>query len=260
MKLCFSTLGCPDWTLEQIAENGACYGFGGVELRLHQDGRHVDTSFDTQKRADTRRLFAEHKLEIAALSGYTRFDADDPDELSANGEALLQNAQLCHDLNAPYLRTFLGANGINGKGTEALRRYCDKVQGLGVTVLVEIHVGMGLPTGKDAAGLIKAVGGAGLRVLWDIHHSLTSGESAADTWDAVGAHIRHIHMKDACVDHKPCLPGKGVLPLGDVLQVLQNAGFGGYLSFEWEKTWLPELEAPETSFPLYIDYMKKFKM
>ena len=33
MKLSFATLGCPKWTLEQIAANAKAMGFDGVELR-----------------------------------------------------------------------------------------------------------------------------------------------------------------------------------------------------------------------------------
>jgi len=37
MKLSFTTLGCPDWSLEQIAKNARAFGFDGVELRTHAD-------------------------------------------------------------------------------------------------------------------------------------------------------------------------------------------------------------------------------
>ncbi|MCL2702845.1 MAG: sugar phosphate isomerase/epimerase [Defluviitaleaceae bacterium] len=255
MKLCFSTLGCPGWTLNQIAGYGAGYGFDGVELRLHPDGRHVDTSFDAQKRADTRNLFAAHGLAIAALSGYTQFNSDDTDVLLDNGETLLRSARLAADLNAPYLRTFIGQGGLSGKGAEILRRYCDKALELGVAVLAEIHAGTGLPTGGEAAVLLKTVDSAGLNILWDIHHSLTGNESLEDTWNAVGPRIRHVHAKDACPANHPCLPGKGALPLKDAVGLLKRAGYGGYLSFEWEKTWLPDLEEPEIALPLYVEYI-----
>ena len=41
MKLGFSTLGCPDWSLGQIASNAKNYGYDGVELRVHQDHNHI---------------------------------------------------------------------------------------------------------------------------------------------------------------------------------------------------------------------------
>ncbi len=33
MKLAFSTLGCPDWTLEQCVAAAGAYGYAGIELR-----------------------------------------------------------------------------------------------------------------------------------------------------------------------------------------------------------------------------------
>ena len=107
VKLSFSTLGCPGWTLAQIAENGARYGYDGVELRIsgHQ---HVDPSLCPEERKAIRELFAQQGLAIVALSGYTEFTGDNAEALAQNGEALVQNILLARDLGAAYVRTFHG--------------------------------------------------------------------------------------------------------------------------------------------------------
>ena len=255
MKLSFSTLGCPDWTLEQLARNGASYGFNGVELRI-SGNRHVDPAFDAAKRKAVRALFADHGLAIACLSGYTQFCGDDAAVLKENGAALLRNAGLAADLGAAYVRSFLGDGGdFTGRGAEVLRWACDKARERGVTVLLEIHDA--LKTGAQAAQMLAAVNSAGLAVLWDIHHSLTGGESPEETWHQLGRNIRHVHMKDADAANHPCLMGCGVLPCAQIARLLEQNGFDGYVSFEWEKMWLPELDGPEIALPHYIEFMRK---
>ncbi len=33
MKISFTTLGCPDWDIDTICQNGQAYGFDGVDFR-----------------------------------------------------------------------------------------------------------------------------------------------------------------------------------------------------------------------------------
>ena len=38
LKVAFSTVACPHWTLERAARAAAEYGYDGVELRTFDDG------------------------------------------------------------------------------------------------------------------------------------------------------------------------------------------------------------------------------
>ena len=38
---------------------------------------------------------------------------------------------------------------------------------------------------------------------------------------------------------------------------LKVAGFDGWLSFEWDKKWHPELAEPEVALPPYVEYMQQ---
>ena len=84
------------------------------------------------------------------------------------------------------------------------------------------------------------------------------------TWSEVGKSIAHIHIKDGINRHDPewhdfkyTRLGEGELPLYDLLDLLKNAGFDGYLSFEWEIAWRPELqELPPVSYT-HLDVYKR---
>ncbi|MCL2363743.1 MAG: sugar phosphate isomerase/epimerase [Defluviitaleaceae bacterium] len=255
MKLCFSTLGCPDWDITQVAQNAAAYGFDGVELRIRDD-RHVDPALTKNERAHIKDMFAARGVDIPIISGYTTFYGSDPTRLKENEDKLIINAELAADLGVKYVRTFIGELGaFTEVGAQYLHAAGNRAAALGVTVLVEIHDVIN--SGKKAAELIDMVNSPGVAILWDIHHSLRDGESPQDTWRHVGAHIRHVHIKDADAAHNLCLMGEGVLPVPAIIKLLAEKNFDGFLSFEWEKMWVPSLPNPEIALPHYLAYMRE---
>jgi sugar phosphate isomerase/epimerase len=47
------------------------------------------------------------------------------------------------------------------------------------------------------------------------------------------------------------------VPLRDAIGALRTAGYDGYVSFEWEKHWRPEIEDPEIALPDFRDAMRE---
>lgn len=256
MKLSFSTLGCPGWDLPTIAARASAYGFDGVELRIGGD-KHVDPSMDACTRQETRRLFEERGIAICSLGGYTLFDSDDRDSLEANKQQMLKNIEMACDLGAPYVRTFMGGklpDGDIGIRAEYLHECSEIAHQNGVMILIETHDAN--KSGKRCAEIIKAADSAGIGVLWDMHHTCRDGETPAQTYAQLGSLIRHLHLKDAKADHRLCLMGEGVLPISEVVRVLEENRYQGFLSLEWEKMWVPELDEPEVALPQYVAYMR----
>lgn len=258
MKLSFCTLGCPAWDLPTIAARAAEYGFDGVELRIGGD-KHVDCTMDTQQRAETRRLFEERGVEIRSLSGYTLFGSGDAVTLEQNKQQTIRNAILARDLGAKYVRVFMGEGlpleGDIGIRAEYLHDSGEAALAEGITVLVETHDLSS--SAKRTAEIVKAADSDGVGVLWDIHHTVISKETPEQAYAYLGKHIKHLHMKDATADDKLCHLGEGLMPLREIIRVLRANGYDGYLSYEWEKMWVPELDDPEIAFPKYIAYMRQ---
>jgi glucosamine-6-phosphate deaminase len=50
----------------------------------------------------------------------------------------------------------------------------------------------------------------------------------------------------------PALPGEGDVPAARVLARLARDGYAGFVSFEWEKRWHPEIAEPEVALPSFI--------
>ena len=64
----------------------------------------------------------------------------------------------------------------------------------------------------------------------------------------------HVHIKDSVTtddSFQYCLPGEGDVPLGEIIDLLRSVSYQGWLSFEWEKRWHPELAEPEVALPAF---------
>ena len=74
------------------------------------------------------------------------------------------------------------------------------------------------------------------------------------------AHLRHVHLKDL---KRQCrgtanyvLTGEGEFPFDTMFAALEGVRYEGFLSFEWEKHWHPELAPPEVALPHFMEWWK----
>jgi sugar phosphate isomerase/epimerase len=51
----------------------------------------------------------------------------------------------------------------------------------------------------------------------------------------------------------PVLAGHGRVSFAKALAVIKELHYDGYVSFEWEKYWRPEIEEPEIALPDFIN-------
>jgi hypothetical protein len=54
------------------------------------------------------------------------------------------------------------------------------------------------------------------------------------------------------------LLGEGDIPVLDGLRHLQESGYDGCISVEWEKKWHPEIAEPEVAFPQYMRILRTY--
>jgi sugar phosphate isomerase/epimerase len=80
------------------------------------------------------------------------------------------------------------------------------------------------------------------------------------TAQAVAPYLAHVHLRDARPMGKehwtPVLAGRGLVPFERVVQELRQFDYRGYVSFEFEKYWHPEIEEPEVSLPDFAAAMR----
>lgn len=262
--LSWSTLGCPDWTLEQAAEQAATNGYRALEVRL-LDGEIIPADLSAGQRQRIKRVMAQTGVGIIALGLSTRFSATDPAERQKNVRDLERYIELASDLGVPYVRTF-GGNVMEGatvsqtidwvaEGVSAAMSTAEKHS---VTVLLETHDAF--CRGEEVAAVLAQVPHERFKAVWDVHHPFRMGESINDTWRLIGGRTAHIHIKDG--RRRPdgswqlVLLGQGEVPCRQIVELLHKNGYQGYISAEWEKKWHPEIEAPEVAMPQHAETLR----
>lgn len=268
MKLSVTTLGCPDWSLEEAIERVASYGFDGIDFRglggqmdittLPEFGRDVDA---------TLRQIQEAGLVVSGVSSSVRCLPTDSAQRQGYRDELSRYCELARRLQCQMVRVFGGkvAEGTSPAealkiAAENLRAYAEIAEGCGVKLAVETHDDWS--GSQRMAELLGAVDHPAVGVLWDVCHPWrVTGEGPQQTFETIGRWIVYTHFKDARRradgSIELCSFGQGDIPLGQCLRVLRDGGYDGWLTFEHEKRWHRELPGPEEAFPRYVEVMRR---
>ena len=268
MKLSFSTLACPDWTLPQIIAIGSAAGYDGIELRFveNEDSLWKLPVFRGQELASAKRALSDHGLTISCLDTSSRFHFPDAEERArwlTEGERM---ADLAAALGAPGIRVFgdtiqPGADRASTRSwiADSIRTLAEYTGPKGIEVWLETHGDFA--TASETAVILAQAGGAHTGVIWDPANCLVeSGERPQEGAARLGASIRHIHIKDLRQNHgswKPVLTGDGDFPLPEVRTALQQLGYDRFVSFEWEKKWHPDIADATVALPHFVRWFRE---
>jgi sugar phosphate isomerase/epimerase len=269
MKLSFTTLGCPDWTLRQIVENAAQMGYKGVDLRGLLEDIDISTRPEfTTGLNETKTLFTDHGVAISGIAISARYAVVDPAEKQHWFDETRRNMELAAKLGTHILRVY-GGKVPEGHTVESimpivvqnLREIGDEAEEYDVTLALETH-----DDWTDSAVFARLMAEADhprVRVLWDLHHPFrTNREPAKVTYKNLAPYTVSIHVKDSLPNpdgsHTYVLLGEGDVPLKSMLDMLVADGYDGYAILEWEKRWHRELAEPEIAFPQYVSKMREW--
>jgi glucosamine-6-phosphate deaminase len=274
MKLSFSTLGCPSWSLARVIDAAGRYGYDGIELRFLEDGDALWERPDLRGAGarETLARLADAGLEISCVDSRSFFHHPDAAARRHALDEAKRSVDVAVAVGAPGVRVFgdrvqAGADLASTRGwiAESLAALRDAARPAGVEVWLETHGDFA--TGAAAGSLLELVSGEGLGVIWDPANAFSEfGESPEDGAHALGlARIRHVHLKDerrpappkAPLPWTPVLMGAGEFPAVSVLQTLQGLGYDRWVSFEWEKRWHPQIEEPEIALPHFVAWASR---
>ncbi|MBD0735010.1 sugar phosphate isomerase/epimerase family protein [Streptomyces sp. NPDC088197] len=243
MKLAFSTLGVPALPIEQVVRLATENGFHGVELRA-SDEEPVHPGLSAGERADVVEQFGKAGVEILTVAAYAKVAApgDDQPVLDEIGAAMT----LAADLGASYVRVFPGGGDTESQEADAvaarrLAAVAPVAADLGVRVLLETHDSH--RGGADVARILGLVGHQGVGTIWDVMHTWLAGEQPSTTYPALAPYLGYVQVKDiaSAADTTPLALGAGVLPLAETVEVLSRADWDGWLCWEYEKRWYPQV-------------------
>lgn len=245
----FSSLGCPEFSLEEMMDLATKHGLRALELRSMRGSNELPQALQAEFGTPAellKVLQTRPGIPIVALGTSLRLIGDQ----QAAREAFLEYVPWAEALGVPRLRVFDGGQALDeGELQDAVQtvnwwRERRAASGWKVDLMVETH--NSLLTAPRLRRFLEAAPGTG--ILWDTHHTWRrGGEDPAVTWHAIRDHVCHVHVKDsvsvpgAKLPYTYVLPGRGEFPMPRLRELLAADRFRGPVILEWERMWHPEL-------------------
>ena len=267
MKLAFSTLGCPDWELSQIVTSARRWGYEGIELRALAGSLDLlsRAEFAPAQLATTRKHFEDEGLEICCVDTSCTFHSEDADERAQQVRIALAHADFAAKLGAPLIRVFPDKiqTGAEREATRdwiatSLREIAERLPE-GVNVGLETHGDFART--ECAAEIVTLASHPQVKLIWDVANSVAAGDAIQEAARTVRPYLAHVHLRDAKpvsgAEHwLPVLAGHGRVSFAEAITAIRELGYDGFVSFEWEKYWHPEIEEPEIALPDFINTIR----
>jgi sugar phosphate isomerase/epimerase len=267
MRLAFSTLACPAWSLDQIFEAAPRYGYDGIEMRILA-GEVLTPALPAMIRQQVRTMSRRMAIPIICVDTSVSVGQTDSTTRAAQLQDGLAMLALAAQWEAPAIRIFtfipMGADSTTAfnAAVDGWSQLAVRGAELGIKVLVETHDP--IATGAGVASLLNAIPNLAAGALWDMLHPYRLGETPETTLSALGKRLHHVHVKDGQqpVDGGSTWPltllGEGSVPVPHILRLLQAEGYSGWLSVEWEKKWHPEIAEPDIALPQHSAQLREY--
>jgi sugar phosphate isomerase/epimerase len=267
VKIAFSTLACPAWNLDRVLETAVRLRFDGVELRFIEldDQLWRRPEFSGAGLKQTVRRLRDAGIRVCCVDTSCFFHHPDAKLRQAALEMGQAMIELAAALAAPAIRVF-GDRVQPGADRAATVQWI--VEGVSALAAVgrQHRIETWLETHGDFARaadtkkILQAAGPEGTGVIWDPLNSFSEfGEDPADGLEVLGPGLRHVHIKDARRKEfpwEPVLMGTGDFPAARLVGMLRKIDYPGFVSFEWEKRWHPQIPEPEVALPHFIRWMR----
>lgn len=242
-----SSLGCPEFSLEQVLALAQRHHLEAVELRTLSGSLDLPAVL-AAVHGTPAGLAARLKMApvpVVALDTSLKLAGNTP----ADRAGFLQFLPWAEAAGIRWLRVFDGGKAADDATLRAMAetvawwRAEKKTHGWQAEIMVETHDTLcTVPSLRRFLALAP-----GTAILWDAQHTWRKGgEDPLATWRELRPHIVHIHVKDSISrpsakhPYTYVLPGDGEFPIAPLRAALQ-AEFAGTVSFEWEKLWHPYL-------------------
>ena len=263
MKLSFWTLGTPGWSNDAVVAAAKRFGFQGVDIRC-AGGGNISLASKAYEVGDLKRLFADADIEIASMLAYNQRGGDDGVDWPAIQDDLIANASVAQRLGTSAMRVNAGRPAPGSTWPAYLEGLAAALRATiaaapDVSLLVQNHPGSisAVQTGELAAMVNSERFGIG----FSPDHCIDMDEDLVTVARQVAPWVRQVHLADrerTSDGHlKACLPGRGIVPNRQVLDVLAGQGFDGWISFKWEKPTYPELPDASEALPHFVSFMSK---
>jgi sugar phosphate isomerase/epimerase len=197
-------------------------------------------------------------LITVAVTAYTRFVSSLAAERQSNLDELKRYTDLAAELDAPYVRTFLGElpegtklnSSLYRDMSDCLNLASEYAESVGVKIAIEPHDDF--VRASTIVPILSQVQSPSLRVIWDIGNAFAASEGPEESFALLKDRLAYVQVKDgkgSDPNWQLCRLGEGDVPLGQAFEMLMANNYEGAFSVEWEYAWHPELDPPDIALP-----------
>ncbi len=257
MKIAFSTLACPDWTLQQAVDQAAGLGYLGVDMRsfLSVQERMVNDPMSLDP-TEVDSIFDDAGVTPLCLSTGVKFDKmiDPPllGRIFVNEEAGVSDTKQFVDFAARAGVEFVRVYGCDLPAAEPLtwstRRVTERLKLAAQTcrnteVRLLIENAGSFARSVDLLELIERVDSQWLGASYNMLAAVNAGECPVDGVRALADHLRIVRVSDVDDDGNPVMLGEGRFPIAKLIETLRDINYTGWIVYEYPKLWCPGLKA-----------------
>ncbi len=266
MQIAFSTLACPDWTLNRIARIAGELAYDGVELRTFGFGPPApgaDLVFDAalSDPVKVRGILAEHGVAASCLATGLKFDRivfppvigraiTDQERETRSAKRLIE---LASAMGCPAMRVFAFESHGRETRKSAVRRIVwrlsmavDAARHTGVRVALEN--GGSFARASDLLEILDQIPSPALGASYSVAAAKHAGEDPVAGLDLLGERASVVRVKG----HKagrPCLLADGEDPNAEVVRALSARRSTATLVYEYDRLWHDERTRASTPEP-----------
>lgn len=289
MKIAGHTMGTPEYTVAEAIKLFHKIGIEGAEVVV-QDGYRsgISCACGREELSSVKKAAEENHVAISCLTPYNSYFNDLNDDIrAAEIKGIRKVIDACAYLGARFIRIYGGnlqagdtarLEERRGRLVESMRCLGDQAAEKDVTLVVENHFNTMAVSAKETADLIGEIDHPAVRILYDqANLSFTGNEAYEDAIALQQQYVAYMHIKDlvfkknvlfasSAVSHpdesernvRTRIVGEGVMPWPEILALVKEHGYDGWLSLEYERRWHPD-DIPDASIGMKksADYLKK---
>lgn len=152
---------------------------------------------------------------------------------------------LAIELNTKDISTLSGFSPLRGTRKMALQNMIDALKNVleyaekkEVRINLEYEPGLLISSAEEAIEIIEKVNSPNIGQNFDIGHSFVAEGDVIETIKKIKNKIHNVHIEDIGLDdqgrpvHYHLIPGKGVMPLKNIISTLKKTGFKGWYIVE----------------------------
>ncbi len=266
----FSTVACPDWSIEKVAEQARAFGYDGVELRTFGQGStKIASDPALSDPARVRDVLAACGIAPVCLATSSSLHDPDAGAGKAGYYEIMKHIELAAALGAPRVRLFGQKVAINETRSVVIQRIASRIPALaekagelGIELLFE-NAGS-FCIAKEWWWLLNLINHPMVGLSWNLANAAAVDPAERGGGMAVtmlNSRIKLVKVKDLKIGE-----GAGFTALGDgdcnvplFLKKLRGIGFEGPVCVEWDRIWLPSLTPAEEYLPDALARLKKWQ-